>query len=39
MGESILTSVADGVASLRLNRAKEMNSLDAATARTIRDAV
>ena len=39
MSESILTSVADGVATLRLNRAKEMNSLDADTARAIRDAV
>jgi methylglutaconyl-CoA hydratase len=39
MSESILTSVADGVATLRFNRAKEMNSLDADTARAIRDAV
>jgi methylglutaconyl-CoA hydratase len=39
MSESILTSIADGVATLRLNRAKEMNSLDADTARAIRDAV
>ncbi|HLG48410.1 MAG TPA: enoyl-CoA hydratase-related protein [Reyranella sp.] len=39
MTEQILTSVADGVATLRLNRAKEMNSLDADTARAIRDAV
>jgi methylglutaconyl-CoA hydratase len=39
MTGSILTSVTDGVATLRLNRAKEMNSLDADTARAIRDAV
>jgi methylglutaconyl-CoA hydratase len=39
MSESILTSVEDGVATLRLNRPKEMNSLDADTARAIRDAV
>jgi methylglutaconyl-CoA hydratase len=39
MTGSILTSVADGVATLRLNRAKEMNSLDADTARAIRDVV
>ncbi|HEY2873518.1 MAG TPA: enoyl-CoA hydratase-related protein [Reyranella sp.] len=39
MSESILTSIADGVATLRFNRAKEMNSLDADTARAIRDAV
>jgi len=39
MTESILTSVADGVATLRLNRAEDMNSLDADTAREIRDAV
>lgn len=39
MSELILTSVADGVATLRLNRAKDMNSLDADTARAIRDAV
>ncbi|MBS0527639.1 MAG: enoyl-CoA hydratase/isomerase family protein [Proteobacteria bacterium] len=39
MSESILTSVAEGVATLRFNRAKAMNSLDADTARTIRDAV
>jgi methylglutaconyl-CoA hydratase len=39
MTEQILTSIADGVATLRLNRAKEMNSLDADTARAIRDAV
>ena len=39
MSESILTSVADGVATLRLNRAKDMNSLDADTARAIRDVV
>jgi methylglutaconyl-CoA hydratase len=39
MTVSILTSVADGVATLRLNRGREMNSLDADTARAIRDAV
>lgn len=39
MTEPILTSVTDGVASLRLNRAKDMNSLDADTAREIRGAV
>jgi methylglutaconyl-CoA hydratase len=37
--QSILTSVEDGVATLRFNRAKDMNSLDADTARAIRDAV
>lgn len=39
MTESILTSIANGVATLHLNRATEMNSLDADTARAIRDAV
>jgi methylglutaconyl-CoA hydratase len=39
MSELILTSVEDGVATLRLNRPKDMNSLDADTARAIRDAV
>jgi len=39
MTESILTSVAEGVATLRLNRAQDMNSLDADIARAIRDAV
>jgi methylglutaconyl-CoA hydratase len=39
MDESILTSVVAGVATLRLNRGKDMNSLDANTARSIRDAV
>ena len=39
MTGAILTAVADGVATLRLNRAKEMNSLDADTARAIRDTV
>jgi methylglutaconyl-CoA hydratase len=39
MSQSVLTSIADGVATLRLNRGKEMNSLDADTARIIRDAV
>ena len=39
MSQSVLTSISDGVATLRLNRSKEMNSLDADTARLIRDAV
>jgi methylglutaconyl-CoA hydratase len=39
MSESILTSVDDGVATLRLNRGKAMNSLDANAARAIGDAV
>ena len=39
MSESILTSVADGIATLRLNRGGDMNALDADTARAIRDAV
>jgi methylglutaconyl-CoA hydratase len=39
MRESILTSVADGIGTLRLNRGDDMNSLDAETARAIRDAV
>jgi methylglutaconyl-CoA hydratase len=39
MGNQVLTSIADGVATLRLNRGKEMNSLDADAARLIRDAV
>jgi methylglutaconyl-CoA hydratase len=39
MSQSVLTSIADGVATLRLNRGKEMNSLDADTARSLRDAV
>ncbi len=39
MSQSVLTSIADGIATLRLNRGKEMNSLDADTARIIRDAV
>jgi methylglutaconyl-CoA hydratase len=39
MTESVLTSIADGVATLRLNRGKEMNSFDADAARLIRDAV
>jgi methylglutaconyl-CoA hydratase len=39
MTESILTTVEDGVATLRLNRPDDMNSLDADTARAIRDAV
>jgi hypothetical protein len=39
MNASVQTSVEDGVASLRLCRGKQMNSLDADTARAIRDAV
>jgi len=39
VSESILTSVADGIATLRLNRGGDMNALDADTARAIRDAV
>ncbi|HYD07022.1 MAG TPA: enoyl-CoA hydratase-related protein [Reyranella sp.] len=39
MAESILTAIEDGVATLRLNRGNDMNSLDADTARAIRDAV
>ncbi|MBN9085327.1 MAG: enoyl-CoA hydratase/isomerase family protein [Reyranella sp.] len=39
MRPSILTSVAGGVGTLRLNRGDDMNSLDADTARAIRDAV
>jgi methylglutaconyl-CoA hydratase len=39
MNQSILTSVEDGIATLRLNRGEEMNSLDAETARAIRDTV
>ncbi len=39
MREAILTSVENGVATLRLKRGKQMNSLDADTARAIRDAV
>lgn len=39
MTDSVQTSVADGVATLRLCRGKQMNSLDADTARAIRDAV
>ena len=39
MSESILISVADGIGTLRLNRGGDMNSLDADTARAIRDAV
>ena len=39
MSKSVLTSIEDGVATLRLNRGKAMNSLDADTARMIRDAV
>jgi methylglutaconyl-CoA hydratase len=39
MSESILSSVAEGIATLRFNRGKEMNSLDADAARAVRDAV
>jgi len=39
MNASVQTSVEDGIASLRLCRGKQMNSLDADTARAIRDAV
>jgi methylglutaconyl-CoA hydratase len=39
MGQSLLTSVENGVATLRLNRPESMNSFDADTARAIRDAV
>jgi methylglutaconyl-CoA hydratase len=39
MTGSILTTIEDGVATLRLNRPDDMNSLDADTARAIRDAV
>ena len=39
MSDTVLTSIADGVATLRLNRPDAMNSLDADTARAIRDTV
>lgn len=39
MGQPILTSVQDGVATLRLNRPDDMNSLDAEMARAVRDTV
>jgi methylglutaconyl-CoA hydratase len=39
MSETVQTTVEDGVATLRLCRAAEMNSLDAETARAIGDAV
>ena len=39
MTGTLLTSVEGGVATLRLNRPDDMNSLDADTARAIRDAV
>jgi methylglutaconyl-CoA hydratase len=39
MTGSLLTSIEDGVASLRLNRDDDMNSFDGDTARAIRDAV
>jgi methylglutaconyl-CoA hydratase len=39
MSKPVLTSIEDGVATLRLNRPEAMNSFDADTARMIRDAV
>ena len=39
MTEAPLTSIEHGVATLRLNRAEDMNSLDGDTARAIREAV
>lgn len=39
MSDTVLTSIDDGVATLRLNRPDAMNSLDADTARAIRDTV
>jgi methylglutaconyl-CoA hydratase len=39
MSDSVQTSIQDGVATLRLCRGKQMNSLDADTARRIRDEV
>jgi methylglutaconyl-CoA hydratase len=39
MSPTVLTRVDDGVATLTLNRPKEMNAFDADTARTIADAV
>jgi methylglutaconyl-CoA hydratase len=39
MSKTVLTSIQDGVATLRLNRPEEMNSLDADTARAICDAI
>ena len=39
MSDSVQTTVEDGIATLRLCRGKAMNSLDADTARAIRDAV
>ena len=39
MTESVMTSVENGVATLTLNRPKEMNALDAETARAIVDAI
>ncbi len=39
MSDSVLTSIEDGVATLRLNRPDAMNSLDAETAQAIRDTV
>ena len=39
MTGTVLTSIEDGVATLRLNRPDAMNSLDAETSRAIRDAV
>src|SRR3954469_3043274 len=39
MSQTVQTAVEDGIASLRLRRGEQMNSLDADTARAIRDAV
>jgi len=39
MSDTVLTSIDDGVATLQLNRPDAMNSLDADTARAIRDKV
>ncbi|MEI6204701.1 MAG: enoyl-CoA hydratase/isomerase family protein, partial [Enhydrobacter sp.] len=39
MTGAILTTIEDGVATLRLNRPDDMNSLDADAARAIRNAV
>ena len=39
MSETVVTSIADGVGTLHINRPKEMNSFDADTARAIGDAV
>jgi methylglutaconyl-CoA hydratase len=39
MDSPVLTSIENGVAILRFNRGKQMNSMDAETARLVRDAV